>query len=606
MALCPNPSNPPSPAPTGTETLVLSSDDTVFGDFAIAGIGTRNAGSGTIKLTSIPPGATVEAAYLLLNIYVSNNIAHPTIGFSSPTGGVISIDTGTLSYWLSGSTCWFNPGADPTTYLRNRVYIRTVTAEVTGNGKYTVSGMPVDLAMPIVTDGDRSPGCTSSQGAVLVVIFKYGKDSGPIASTRNKRSVKFYMGSRLISTNPTFGVQPTHSILFDAEFENPNYFVNNSKLGIVAGDTQNSIAGDRFIFNGKNFVGLSANNFFNKNNGPSLSTKVVSASNLSRTRNEAFVMTANDCVNWFAFVASADTGETNKSGQPNPKNQEDAFSPIPCYVESVSKNKDGDAVDIAKDDADFYVFMDESSREGFAGANPPMNQTCKGINGKCWPDPPYYMKVWTERNCEAGVVPLILENSAPFVEQTAVLTNPAIGKPICMDGPFKGTILIGEATTQTFTMINKNGKLEFGPLLAGDATAQSGFVSVEGVVTITFDVPSFEDITLNLTEYSYEKFSSEVMQVPKKEQGPIVPVGTVQECGEKAKTHWYLQRGPVFEGDQPGISGISGMKKMHRIGDCITLIAPKESLRKLMRDSTRKAPGQQRPQQGRPNGRIRR
>ncbi len=325
MALCPTVANPPA---TITEGLRLFStwgeDDDLPGDYAAAGIGTRNFGTGIVRIKNIPANTSIVEAWLAFNTYQSNNQPAPSVTIKRGTGAATPVTAGTI-YGISGSTCWFNPGGEATTYLRNRVYLSNVTATVTGNGNYTLAGLPVDLAMPIGADGDRLPGCQCSQGAVIFVIWMWNDDAGPANNNLRLRGVNAYVGSKLLSPSSFWGGSITYNLPFRPvqSTVDMNFFKGDSNITAAAGDTQQSIPGDSFAINQVRFV--PPNNTWTKIN-PSLSVKKYSVAQIYDGDNSAFAATTNDCINLFLLMVSG-----NKT---QPKAQ---FQIVSCAATALDK-----------------------------------------------------------------------------------------------------------------------------------------------------------------------------------------------------------------------------------------------------------------------------
>jgi len=118
--------------------------ETVTGDVTSAGVGLRGLGTGTISVTGIPPGATVRRALLYWATLGTTGT------FTSPTLNTIPV-AGTL-IGQSDDPLW---GA-----WQCFAYRADVTSLVSGNGTYTVAGLPKD-----------GPTLNDSQGASLVVIY---------------------------------------------------------------------------------------------------------------------------------------------------------------------------------------------------------------------------------------------------------------------------------------------------------------------------------------------------------------------------------------------------------------------------------------------------
>lgn len=139
-------SGSPLPATAnGNGSLNAAFQYTLHGDFVAAGIGLRGTGEGNIVLAGIPAGASIFRAYLYwATLGNSNTYTSPILNGQPVSGDRIG---------TSGDTCW---GVQ-----NNYVYRANVTSMVSGNGVYSVSGLPASLA-----DGN------DSQGASLVVLYE--------------------------------------------------------------------------------------------------------------------------------------------------------------------------------------------------------------------------------------------------------------------------------------------------------------------------------------------------------------------------------------------------------------------------------------------------
>lgn len=131
----------------------------VRGGYVAAGVGMRNRGYGTIKLTGIPRGAKVYKAYLYWNIVDYYQKARHQRGvFAGHRIRGTYIGGDHEPCWLPNSASSFSYRADVTRYVK-------------GNGKYILKGFASKR-----TDG-ADPWLTTSkpplmEGASLVVIFK--------------------------------------------------------------------------------------------------------------------------------------------------------------------------------------------------------------------------------------------------------------------------------------------------------------------------------------------------------------------------------------------------------------------------------------------------
>jgi hypothetical protein len=129
----------------GNNTLAPSALYTIAGDVTSAGVGLRGTGTGEITISDIPPGSTIFRAYLYwATLGTANTYTNPTLDGFSVNGDLIG---------TSGDTCW---GVQ-----NNFVYRAEITSLVTGNGTYTIGGLPNNLDLG-----------NDSQGASLVVLYE--------------------------------------------------------------------------------------------------------------------------------------------------------------------------------------------------------------------------------------------------------------------------------------------------------------------------------------------------------------------------------------------------------------------------------------------------
>ena len=146
----------PLPNSTGDPLQLLTSFH-LHGGYVSAGVAMRNRGFGTITLSGIPQGSTVNAAYLYWDVL--GNAADPTFSSGALNGQAIA---GSL-FASGGDPCWGNAA--------NFAYLADVTNLVNGNGSYALSGFASGI-----TDG-RDPWTALSysppmaEGASLVVIY---------------------------------------------------------------------------------------------------------------------------------------------------------------------------------------------------------------------------------------------------------------------------------------------------------------------------------------------------------------------------------------------------------------------------------------------------
>ena len=121
-----------------------SFNTTLKGGVTAAGVGLRGSGTGSISVSGIPAGATVEQALLYWATIGTNGI------YTSPTLAGVPVAGQLLA--TAADTCW--------NANNNFVYRADVTSIVTGNGSYNLAGLP-----------SSSPLTDDSQGASLVVIY---------------------------------------------------------------------------------------------------------------------------------------------------------------------------------------------------------------------------------------------------------------------------------------------------------------------------------------------------------------------------------------------------------------------------------------------------
>lgn len=106
---------------------------------------------GTMELTGVPAGASILHAFLYWAVYGPSGDDTVTFG----TGSALTAITGSL-IGTSADSCWSDWGDSG---APNRVYRADVTARVTGNATFRISGFPSATAT------------ADTQGASLVVVF---------------------------------------------------------------------------------------------------------------------------------------------------------------------------------------------------------------------------------------------------------------------------------------------------------------------------------------------------------------------------------------------------------------------------------------------------
>jgi len=126
-----SPNSPQGSNDGGTEAEGLGGfyTATLRGGYTAAGVGLRNRGFGTIKLTGIPVGAKVTKAFLYWNIVdAQQQYRHQKVTFAGHAlvGTFIGADM---------QPCWLDE------YYSTYSYRVDVTRYVTKNGSYTLKGV---------------------------------------------------------------------------------------------------------------------------------------------------------------------------------------------------------------------------------------------------------------------------------------------------------------------------------------------------------------------------------------------------------------------------------------------------------------------------------
>lgn len=241
-ALCSEPG-----APTGS--LSVFKNLTGNYDYVTGGVGTRDQDIDVVPgvFSVLVPGTPLEA-YLYWNVIVDDTV--------DASNAILNLNTkaGTLIGKV-GNTCWSNPNfcqIDDTLYdpgIKNQVWRADVTADVTGdiptggiyNASVTIPNVHTDMPVQLPCDLTNFPGCSGSQGIVLLVIYESTCDT--------IKRVLIYDGAvQLVgATNiPVYGgvddyVLPLETI----ETE----FTGCGRITLGIGDAQCSWA-DEFLWNG--------------------------------------------------------------------------------------------------------------------------------------------------------------------------------------------------------------------------------------------------------------------------------------------------------------------------------------------------------------------
>ena len=139
-------------------------------DHVVAGVGTRNSGTGVIRLRGVPPGSTLLSAVLVWGeIAAPPAIAPYTVGFGPDCGLLANVNGN--SFGAAPQPCW-NPAGQFFGYIAN------VTGQIVAgiNGDYRIKGLKSAITNGRCPWGDGNcagPGnaLTLSEGASLIVFY---------------------------------------------------------------------------------------------------------------------------------------------------------------------------------------------------------------------------------------------------------------------------------------------------------------------------------------------------------------------------------------------------------------------------------------------------
>lgn len=139
-------------------------------DHAVAGVATRNSGTGVIRLRGVPPGSTLLSAVLVWGeIATPPAIAPYTVSFGPDCGLLANVNGN--SFGAAPQPCW-NPNGQFFGYIAN------VTGQIVPgiNGDYRIRGLKSALTDGRCPWGDGNcpnPGnaLTLSEGASLIVFY---------------------------------------------------------------------------------------------------------------------------------------------------------------------------------------------------------------------------------------------------------------------------------------------------------------------------------------------------------------------------------------------------------------------------------------------------
>lgn len=256
---------------------------TVKGGYVASGVGLRNRGKGTIVISGIPKGATIESAYLYWSILggakPGSNFKQGRIRGHAVTGTLIG---------SGASPCWG-------TVSKGYAYRASVKSRVKGNGSYQLTRFASGI-----TDG-RDPFTTApkaplAEGASLVVIYK--KSSYPW--TR----VVIANGYDMISSSPGTTIR----MPFGFAATTP---VGEVRTSFIGGDGQSNFSEPASRFNGVPVAGVNWDGNDRPvprySSGNLWDTQTVRAVDLVRYGDRSATMTVaggSDCLVWVAQVLS--------------------------------------------------------------------------------------------------------------------------------------------------------------------------------------------------------------------------------------------------------------------------------------------------------------
>jgi hypothetical protein len=259
----------------GTPLTLAFDFPNITGDYVAAGDGLRGATTGSITISGITPGATISAAHLYLS-FLDN-------GESASLNDIVFAGSAKVGTKVGSGpdTCWGR--TDSHTYRAD------VTAEVTGDGTYALTG--------VATGGD-----IFAQGATLVVVYTHA--SLPL------RDVQIYNGNNVLEFT---GIPLLSSFSgFDALGG-----AGNAKTTYVVGDGQPVPGGGGFE-EGVRFAtisgGLGFTNDFAGADGTHWDTRTHDVSSAMPAGTVAAraamrpISVAFDCLQWSAQFLSVRTG----------------------------------------------------------------------------------------------------------------------------------------------------------------------------------------------------------------------------------------------------------------------------------------------------------
>lgn len=261
----------------------------IQGGYVAAGTGMRDLGYGTITIAGIPSGSTVQAAYLFWDELesVSLNLAQGDFNGTAITG--TSIGSGT-------SPCWPPPN--------NYAYAADVTAEVSGNGSYSLSNFAsgaTDGSDPFVS-GSPAP---EAEGATLVVIY-----ANPTSPTT---TIQLYGGASEVGTGAINQTFDDFGTVGSPPSVKTTFIVADGQSAADGGATFNTTALANSEFQGSD--PLAVGSYSQGNLWDTETFDVSSLVNAGDTSATAQISSSDDCLVWVGQVLAIN-GWAN--GNPGP------------------------------------------------------------------------------------------------------------------------------------------------------------------------------------------------------------------------------------------------------------------------------------------------
>lgn len=300
---------------------------TGFIDYVTGGVGTRDQDIAVVpgNFSVYVPGVPVEA-YLYWNVFVDDTVdaSHAILNSINHTGTMIG---------KVGNTCWSPPnpcgigdmGFDGG--IKNQIWRASILSDVLTaipsgglyNASVTLPNVHTDANIAFqASDSPHFPGCNSSQGIVLLVIYE-------TKCNFEKQVIVYDGGVLLVPTvgQSIYGGTESYSITFPTAISS-----DCAKVTLAIGDAQSQYQ-DTFTWNGNPLPEVSgsyANPYVG--NLMHLLTSQVTA----QVTNTIAGSTSNDCLDWFLFCFS---NQVNCPAQPNPTAPKDQLGFFKGFIGDV-------------------------------------------------------------------------------------------------------------------------------------------------------------------------------------------------------------------------------------------------------------------------------